>query len=634
MNDILPNGWTEYQTSEGEIYYYNENTQESTWERPSNCESEAEITEVIEEPCNKRLGVSMKVFDMFIDYCGGRSELIGRSTSFVCRHYLKRFTSSLKVSYAELLSSDSASSRLVGTPTVYLVHAWEDGFLDIADVVRENFTGHGAFLWVDFFCRNHHIDYSLSVNWLVQECKPFIQSMERTVLVLPTWWNPGFRSRSWCLWELYCAASLSDCVLEVALLEDQQSSLENALLADFDVVHEMLTDIHVSKATSTSGGEVLHSSMALETIGVAGVDAVLVKAIRRWLESFSMSRVSTGDINAPKDSSVDWMVCVARLVEFQGRIPEAETHFKHILSSRRCAYADCSVEVLDAVRNLSRVLFNQMKYSEAEPLYSEALAICRSSLGSSDHTTLEAISNLGKVLRYQGKLREAEYLYREAVTSCRKDLGNDHPDTFTALSNLSLLLQAMGNIEEALTLCSHALSGRRRVLGGDHPVTLVSINNLAMVLQQMGNLADAEKLFRECVTTRRKNLGPCHTQTVISASNLGMVLKSLGKHDESLELLSEVLINRRASLGNTHPSTLSSMGNLATLLQDMKQYDKAERLYRELLQAKRSIYGNTHADTMTVVQNLGSLMQDAGRFAEARPLFEEALQVRRDILGM
>jgi tetratricopeptide (TPR) repeat protein len=75
---------------------------------------------------------------------------------------------------------------------------------------------------------------------------------------------------------------------------------------------------------------------------------------------------------------------------------------------------------------MARLLQAQGKLSEAEPLYREALEARRRTLGDTHPSTLASISNMAVLLQDQGKLSEAEPLYREALEASRRTLGDTH----------------------------------------------------------------------------------------------------------------------------------------------------------------------------------------------------------------
>jgi hypothetical protein len=72
-----------------------------------------------EEPFPKH-GISLKVFDKFINDCGGNQSLIGLTTSEVCERYLKPFTQEKRVSYCQMLLEDNSNHSYLGIANKFM----------------------------------------------------------------------------------------------------------------------------------------------------------------------------------------------------------------------------------------------------------------------------------------------------------------------------------------------------------------------------------------------------------------------------------------------------------------------------------------------------------------------------------
>ena len=125
--------------------------------------------------------------------------------------------------------------------------------------------------------------------------------------------------------------------------------------------------------------------------------------------------------------------------------------------------------------NLARLLQDQGKLSEAEPLFCEALSGRRRTLGGAHPDTLTSANNLALLLSAQGKLSEAEPLLREVLAGSRRALGGAHPDTLAPANNLAGLLRGQGKLSEAEPLYQEAMDASRRTLGDSHPHTFFSV---------------------------------------------------------------------------------------------------------------------------------------------------------------
>jgi hypothetical protein len=70
-----------------------------------------------------KVGVLMKVFDIFIEECGGEAAMQGLTTTLVCERFLKPITADKRLSYCELKALDDQVGN-IATATVFISHAW------------------------------------------------------------------------------------------------------------------------------------------------------------------------------------------------------------------------------------------------------------------------------------------------------------------------------------------------------------------------------------------------------------------------------------------------------------------------------------------------------------------------------
>jgi eukaryotic-like serine/threonine-protein kinase len=305
------------------------------------------------------------------------------------------------------------------------------------------------------------------------------------------------------------------------------------------------------------------------------------------------------------------------LLQYQGKLTEAESYLRQTLEIRRRLLGRDNLETLDSMDSLGMLLFAQGKLAEAEPLIRETLEKRRRIQGEEHTNTLTSIESLGVVLRSQGKFAEAEAYLREAMDKKRRVFGEEGPETLVAIGDMSLLLWEQGRLAEAEAYYRELLEKDRHVLGEEHPGTLSAIANLGSLLKDEGKLAEAEPYYREALEKYRRVLGEEHFNTVTAIHNMGTLLKTEGKLTEAEPYFREATEKYRRLLGEEHRYTLTAIGNLGSLLLDQGRLDEAEPLLREALAKRQRVLGEDHPDTLASIVSMGELRVAQGRNAEA-----------------
>lgn len=95
-------------------------------------------------------GVTLDVFDQFIELAGGEEALKGLTTTDVCNKFLKRMTKRHKESYCDQLKRQG--SKHVGLAHLFVSHAWKYRFLDVVSAIRHHIKDdREVFIWFDLF---------------------------------------------------------------------------------------------------------------------------------------------------------------------------------------------------------------------------------------------------------------------------------------------------------------------------------------------------------------------------------------------------------------------------------------------------------------------------------------------------
>eukprot|EP00434_Breviolum_minutum_P024551 symbB.v1.2.021686.t1/scaffold1889.1/size97066/1 len=166
-------------------------------------------------------------------------------------------------------------------------------------------------------------------------------------------------------------------------------------------------------------------------------------------------------------------------------------------------------------------------------------------LPEKNRDVLQSIKNLTKVLERNENLEEAEKMHRTAVAICVRCFKKDHTYTLNGRNNLAIVLKKQGRWQEAEQMHREVLEVRRRVLGENHEDTQRSRNNLASVLREQGKWQEVEDMYRELLEVRRRDLSEDHRDILSIRHNLASVLQEGGKWQEAEQMRREVMEVRR-----------------------------------------------------------------------------------------
>jgi tetratricopeptide (TPR) repeat protein len=333
---------------------------------------------------------------------------------------------------------------------------------------------------------------------------------------------------------------------------------------------------------------------------------------------------------------------LAQTLHLQGRLSEAETHYRRVLQWQP--------DAVEALRGLGALAYQHGRVDEAMTLFArgvtirpeaadfhanlaEALRILKRTDEAVEHvrtalaldpTMPEAWNTMGLLAHEQKRFTDAEIAYRAAIrlqprhTSAHVNLGSTlqalgrleaaaeslrranslEPDNAAALTNLGQVLIEMGDLDlldEAEALCRRALAVT--------PELTQAINSLGNVLRLQGRLEDAMTCYWRALRIDPRRATPCY--------NIGKLLQQLGKYDEAAQWFD------RAQVLKDDPARLSA--NYGSLWAARQRYDESARCYRLAL-AHDPELAEAH-------QGLGEALLELGSLDEAETCFREAMRI-------
>ena len=584
-------------TEDGKVYYYHEDTHETTWSKPLSVGRAG-------EPLGDAVRRAMNGY--------ANQAAVARACVEGC-------------SWVEVL--EARGDTAVGKANVFVSWALGLHVGALIDALSRWLEAHperdkDTFFWICNFCvQQTGIRSDAQAN--VERLNKTVRSIGHTLLFLEPWPPPAPLLRAWCLWELYHTAD-SGAALDVIMSTKQQARVTEALVGDFGAIMQALAMIDVRKAETRDPADKARIMDAVAaSMGAQRLNEVVMQRLRQWVTDAGCAVLAT--LPAAQRATSSLINHIALLLQEQGKLCEALPLLEEALVRERAALGNTHQSTLSSISNIGGLLYAQGKLVRAQQMFVETLAGRRAALGDAHPSTLNSASNLGCLLQEQGKLDEARPLLEEVLAGRRAALGVSHLSTLTSMNNLGILLKAQGELDALRSLYEEKMVASRMALGDTHPSTLAAINNLGRLLQKQGLLGKALPLLEEALAGRRAALGDEHPSTLVSMNTLAYLLLAQGKQDEARILYEQALAGSRAVQSGLHPSTLVAINNLGMLLREQGRLQEARPLFEECAAGQRAAMGEKHPDALNASGNLGLLLADVGEISTALPLLEEAV---------
>jgi non-specific serine/threonine protein kinase/serine/threonine-protein kinase len=179
---------------------------------------------------------------------------------------------------------------------------------------------------------------------------------------------------------------------------------------------------------------------------------------------------------------------------------ESERLLRRALEGFEKAVGEGDEGTIEVRADLARLLNRQGRYPEAEPHHRAVVKLRRQTGGEDDVRVHVAELELAANLRAQRRTKDVEAVCRRAVEALRRILGNDHPSTLNGVASLADALRALGRRAEAEKSMREAVDGFRRAPRlEDRDRFNELLVRFAIILSEQGKHAEAEAPFREAL---------------------------------------------------------------------------------------------------------------------------------------
>ncbi len=323
--------------------------------------------------------------------------------------------------------------------------------------------------------------------------------------------------------------------------------------------------------------------------------------------------------------TLDAMSQLSQILYFEGHYPDAEKLQRETLAAQQRVVGSSDARTDLSMAQLAATLGEEGHYPEAERLEREVLAITQKVRPQDWRALMSATRSLGWTLNLQGHYAEAAKSLREALDLCQRNLGADHPDSLKTAAQLGDVLTRQRHFAEAEKLLRETVDSERRVLGPEHQSTTETVSTLATALADDGHFAEAEALYRQNLQIQLRTLGPEHRVVMSAMNSLGNALMSENRFADAEKQFRQVLETEQRVLGPEHPGTLNAMISLGNALMEEGHYAEAEKVYLDAFHGEQRVLGTEHPDTAMTAYDLGCVEAHQGHKAEAISYLTQAV---------
>ena len=425
------------------------------------------------------LGINLTGIHDFIRQCGGMEAVKDMSCTQVKDIYVMKVTETTLASYCHHVvqehrdgnESNGLSVVLnlgetpvatnnhcpVGKANVFVSFAFLDNFCSVISCLPDE--GDSTYFWLSIFSTNQHLASERKFDWWSNTFLQSIEKINRVIMVALPWNNPTTLTRSWCLWELYCAIK-SNSKFEIALGTEQESQFFEDILAHgtTNSMYKMMAtiDCENSKSFKPKDKEDIDSHVRALPGGFSAVNGMILEKLREWVIEVTKIRCEGLQLEDSTDEKLQLMFSLGELYSLQGKYDMAEEWYKQCLQLRMFLYEEGDIRTLSSMHGLAYTYHRQRQYEDAEKLYQQCLLARTKVLGVDHRSTIKTMNNMANLYENKGLLKGAEDIYIHCIELLKNNssIGESDSDTLGCMNNLAALYDKQGEHSKAKELYS------------------------------------------------------------------------------------------------------------------------------------------------------------------------------------
>jgi len=410
------------------------------------------------------LGLKVSHLEAFIAANGGRESFSTHNS----RDVLPLIQSlSGNKSYCEWIKSSNSDAVDVDVATTFIVHKWDDSFLQLVDTLQFYFKNNvdSTFVWLDLFSNNQQnpLDmYDCRGNY--EAFMSLINVMKHAVIVSSTYENlKSFYTRVWCVFDLYLLSKNTQCTFDIALSREGLVSFYSNLEVDTYNSYNFSGDDNISAIFLNiviNPNEVqncYYMDNKENLLAFLDNDGQIKEDLTAFLDNIDLQNDDELEVSTSRFFSISKYISV-----LEGKLSEwLEVMILNELQRRREKFTRNEISEenvllfiskLTSVYMWTRIKNSRISQETAEILHKEAVEISHRVFGPNHVNTLALTCRLG--VHYKSythdttKYKElSQNLFSQCLKRCTHSLGPDHDGTLKVMAELADSYYGGGNLE-------------------------------------------------------------------------------------------------------------------------------------------------------------------------------------------
>ena len=567
------------------------------------------------------LGISICGLKAFIENCEtkfGVNCLEGLTTVEVYEKFIE--TTVLGLSYCTL---NAENCKWVGKADVFVIHTWNCIFLDMIECIFNNVNKDSDnALWIDIFSSPQNTENIVrDLEWCIAY-QSYIASFDFTLLVGSAWGNHVIFTRTWCLYEIYCAR---DVQCKFAMTEkgkaDFMTSVKNGTVGN--EICSIVANLNVlTTLASRHADKNLIIQFIEKYIGADALNVTVRNMVIDWAVGVVNNTIAVDCEANEIEQALPMKIALAQLMTERRSFSDAEDLLTYCIREGNINFGASHENTIGMKKMLAYAMEQQEKYATALSLYEECWTAHLLRLGECHRDTIALMNNVAALYDFLDVQDVAQGMYKECVETSIAILGGNDPCSLSYMKNLAISYANTEKYELAQRLLEKCLSDMESVFGSEDIRTAACMRQLSIVYIKVHRYDLALPLLEACTAANAKKLGNDHSESITSRENLADIFTINGSYEKAICQWKKCYSICVMKYGEKNMFAVEYAMRLADTYMKSMAYDLAHPLLESSLGICHSHLGESHPETLNVMKNLGVCFAHLGEFEKAEKLLK------------
>jgi len=271
---------------------------------------------------------------------------------------------------------------------------------------------------------------------------------------------------------------------------------------------------------------------------------------------------------------------------------------------RKLPTSDASRQlIVESLNALGKACVERRQCVEAVDVLTESRQLQIAS-GADRFTLALAERELAVALTQADRRDRAIEFMRHALAEL-VEIDKDHRETLFTRYQLACLMCEMRKLDEAERVYQDNYQACCRVLGDDHVDTIRNLVSWAGTVSWRGDKLQAEQMYLRALAAEQQLRADAHSGDLVTLSHYARLLRDLERQEEAVKVQRYVIDRQSESLGDVHGHTIGSLRAMASIFRSSGEYGAELSWQLRSLWARIRYYGVWHDATHDTAVEIG-----------------------------